>query len=257
MASPVERPITIATVSGKGGVGKTAVTIGTALALQELGYRVGIVDLDLESSSLGDVLGVTREQLIMTDKIEPASVQGLKVMSLSLFPQEDWIDVPTLIEEERVYALVGQMFKSVNWGELDFLCVDFPPGNGPELRGLIRQRVHGLILVTAAQRISELPVRRLVRMARDEYRLTVLGVVSNNPYGVEGVDSGKAIAERYGLPLLASIPQDKAIAHAMDNRTPLPLEYFRPIARALQDYFFPETAAPAAEAPAAEVPNAD
>ncbi|MFH1487132.1 MAG: P-loop NTPase [Chloroflexota bacterium] len=236
----VDRPITIATVSGKGGVGKTAVTIGTAMALRDLGYRVGIIDLDLESSSLGDVLGVTRDNLVMTEKIEPVEVHGLKAVSLSLFPQEDWVDVPTLIEEERVYALVGQMFKSVNWGELDFLCVDFPPGTGSELRALIRQRVHGLILVAAAQRVSELPVRRLVRMAREEYRLNILGVVSNNPYNVDGADSGKAISERYSLPLLATIRWDRSIAEAMDNRTAMDVTPFQPIAKALQGYFFPE-----------------
>ncbi|MFH1486618.1 MAG: P-loop NTPase [Chloroflexota bacterium] len=236
----VERPVTIATVSGKGGVGKTALTIGLSYALKELGYKVGVIDLDIESASLGDALGINRNNLVMTEKIEPVEVNGVKAVSLSLFAEADFEDVPTLIEDERVYALVGQMFKSVNWGDLDFLLTDFPPGSGPELRGLIKQKVDGLILVTATQRLSEMPVRRLVRMAREEYGLNIIGVVSNNPYSIDGTDSGKAIAARYGLPLLATIPWDKGIAEAMDNRSPMLTEHFVPIAKALEAQFFPE-----------------
>ncbi|MFH1486713.1 MAG: P-loop NTPase [Chloroflexota bacterium] len=236
----VERPVTIATVSGKGGVGKTALTIGLGYALKELGYAVGLCDLDLESSSLGDALGISRDNLEMTEKIEPVEVNGVKAVSLALFPDEGFEDVPTLIDDERVYALVGQMFRSVNWGDLDFLCIDFPPGTGPELRGLIKQKVDGLILVTATQRLSEMPVRRLVRMAREEYGLNIIGVVSNNPYAIDGTDSGKAIAERYGLPLLATIPWDATIAAAMDLRTPMDTQHFVPIAKALEAQFFPE-----------------
>lgn len=237
-----ERPVTIATISGKGGVGKSTVTVGIGYALKGLGYRVGLLDLDLESSSLGDVLGITRGNLVMREKIEPVVVNGLKAVSLSLFPEEEFEDVPTLISEERVYALVAQMFKSVNWGEIDFLLADHPPGTGPELRGLIREKIHGLILVTATQRLSEMPVRRLVRMAREEYRLPILGVVSNNPYNISTYDSGKAIAKRYGLPILATIPWDPKIAQAMDQREPIPTDYFLPVARTLAAKFFPQRA---------------
>ena len=238
----VQKPRLIATISGKGGVGKTTLALGTGLALVSLGYKVGLVDADIESSSLGDALDLSYESLTLREMIQPAEVHGLKVISLSMMLDTEWEDVPTLVKEDRVHMLVDQMFKAVNWGELDFLIADTPPGSGPELRALIRQGIDGLLLVTAVQRLSEMPVRRLVRMAREEYHLPIIGVVSNNPYHVDGArSSAAAIAERYGLPVLATVPWAEEITAAMDRKEALDTEVFMPIADAIEAHFAPGT----------------
>jgi ATP-binding protein involved in chromosome partitioning len=235
-----EKTRVLATISGKGGVGKTTVALGAAYALRDLGYSVGILDIDIESSSLGDALGLGYRNLTMDAKLNPADIDGIKAVSLSMFLDKDWEDTPTLIDESRVFLLIQQMFDSVEWGDLDYLVVDTPPGTGPELRALAQRGVDGLILVTAAQRLSEMPVRRLVKMAREELGLAVIGVVSNDPYHTENtVTSADAISQRYGLDIIAIIPWDKAITIAMDEQKPLDVELFHPVADKIEAHFHP------------------
>lgn len=230
--------IKIASVSGKGGVGKTTLTIGLARALQAQGYRVGLIDLDLDSSSLGDVAGLTHDKLLFHDKIEPVDFGGLPAMSLSVFNSEGWEDTPTLLSEENVFKVVRQLFVSVNWPVLDFLVIDHPPGTGAALRALVRQGIDGLLLVTASQRVSEMPVRRLIRMARDEFPVEILGIVDNDPYNAAAeTSSAKALSDRYGLPVLGIVPWDQRITKAMDARTELPLERFEGIATAVIEHY--------------------
>ncbi len=234
-------PRKIGTASGKGGVGKTAVSIGLAFALKELGYRVGLLDCDIESSSLGDCLGLSHDKLVMGAAIEPVDVAGVKVMSLSLFPGDDWSDTPTLIDEERVSGIINQMFVAVNWGDLDYLVLDLPPGTGPELRALIRHGMDAIILVTSAQRTSQMPVRRLIRMAREECHIPIIGIVANDPYRVGGDQveqtTGAVLAAMYGLPVLASLPWDIEILRAMDEKRPGPAARFIPAAEAAAKFF--------------------
>ena len=249
MATPSIEPKLIATISGKGGVGKTTLALGTAFALKKMGYRVGIVDIDIESSSLGDALGLNYQKLNLGEKIQPAEVDGVKIISLSMFLDEEWEDIPTLVSEERVFHLVEQMFASVDWGELDYLVADTPPGTGPELRALARRKVCGLILVAATQRLSEMPVRRLVKMAREEYRLPIIGMVSNNPYNTDGdTNSGEAIAARYKLPFITTIPWTPEVRVAMDERKPVPVELFEPVAQAVVRHSFPQVTLKVVEA---------
>jgi len=238
----------IAVISGKGGVGKTTLSLGAALALNSMGSQTGLMDLDIESSSLGDAMNLGYHALSMGDKINPADFAGLKAASLSMFlPDGEMVDTPTLVDEERVGMIVTQMFDSIDWGELDYLIVDTPPGTGPELRSLVRNGVDALILVTATQRLSEMPVRRLVRMAREEFFLPIIGVISNNPYNTDGhYSSADALSERYDLPVITEIPWTRDIATAMDDQVMLPetvssslAELFLPVAEAIEGHFMP------------------
>jgi len=238
----------VAVISGKGGVGKTTLSLGAALALNAMGSQTGLMDLDIESSSLGDAMNLGYHTLSMGEKINPADIAGLKAASLSMFlPDEEMVDTPTLIDEERVGMVVTQMFESIDWGELDYLIIDTPPGTGPELRALVRNGVDALILVTATQRLSEMPVRRLVRMAREEFFLPIIGIISNNAYNADGhYSSAEALSERYGLPVITEIPWTSEIAMAMDDQIMLPdtissdlAELFLPVAEAIEEHFMP------------------
>ena len=229
-------PVKIASVSGKGGVGKSTATLGIARALQAREKRVGIIDLDLESSSLGGALGLTRDRLVLGEQIEPVDAGGIKAISLSMFLAADWADTPTLLPEEEIFQLVKQFFLSINWGDLDVLVIDHPPGSGPELRALIKQGVDALVLVAAAQRISEMPVRRLIRMAREELPVEILGIVANDPYNagdLADTTTAQALADRYELPILTTIEWRPDIVAAMDGRGEMPIEPFLPVADAI------------------------
>lgn len=223
----------IGVVSGKGGVGKTTCVLGLALALQELGHKVGIIDLDLESSSLGDSTGLSRQKLVMHDLIQPIDFHGIKAASLSMFAEAEWEDVPTLIDEERKHSLINQLFHSVDWGELDYIIADLPPGSGEEIRGLLKRKVRGLIMVASKQRLSEMPIRRLIRMCREQYMVPILGIIENDCYNQDG-GTGERLVSRYNLPLLAKIPNDPGIAKAMDNGDALSTKHFISAAHIIQ-----------------------
>lgn len=229
--------------SGKGGIGKTTISAGIALALAKRGHKVGLLDADLESSSLGDIMGITHDDLKFNEKIEPVERFGVKAISLSLFNEPDFIDTPTLIDETRKHHLINQLLTAINWGELDFMICDLCPGSGEELRGLIKQKIDGLVLVVATQRLSVMPVRRLIRAAKEEYKIPILGIIENNPYNIEG-ETGKDLSEKYEIPLLATIPWDPSISSAMDQQISLDTGHFDPIAKFLIDKFIPEEPKP-------------
>jgi ATP-binding protein involved in chromosome partitioning len=241
-AGSLAGPKKIITASGKGGVGKTTVSLGIAMALARFGYKVGIVDTDIESSSMGDVLGLDNSKLTAGELLNPIEVHGIWAVSLSMFlPDESMLDTPTLIREDRVSELIHNLFTNVNWGGFDYLICDTPPGTGPELQALVKENIDAVILVTGAQRVSEMPVRRLIRAAREEFRLPVLGIVENNPYNANGdYSSGASLTERYDLPVIASIPWDAGIIQAMDNYGVVESDLFTTIADTIEAYFIPD-----------------
>ena len=137
----------VAIMSGKGGVGKTTTCIGTALALQELGYRPAILDLDLENPSMAGrdgATGLVRQDLAFPgEKIQPPEWFGIPVMSVSLLPLADFADTPTLIDEEAKHFLIRHLFSEVDWAGTEILVVDMPPGSGEEVRGLLQLALDG------------------------------------------------------------------------------------------------------------------
>ena len=142
----------IAILSGKGGVGKTTLTLALAVSLKRRGYKTGILDLDLENPSIGVACGINRESLKFQDQlIIPPTWEGIPIMSLSLLPLGDFIDTPTLIDEERKSELVLCLFNEVDWGESEILIVDMPPGSAEEVRALMQLKPYGAFLVTSPQ----------------------------------------------------------------------------------------------------------
>jgi ATP-binding protein involved in chromosome partitioning len=246
--------IIVTILSGKGGVGKTTTVVGLALALQVLGYRAAILDLDLENPSIAGrdgVTGLTRRDLAFPgEKIVPPTWCGIPVMSLSLMPLDEFEDTPTMVDEETKHQIIRQLYREVDWGDAQVLVVDMPPGSGEEVRGLLTLGPDGAVVVTAPQSISEAAVRKVMTMG-EEYSIRVLGLVQNCVNLVDG-EAGRRLSEAFGVPLLASLPWDEEIPEAMERHQPFDSDLFLPVARQVVETFLepPETpswrAAPAA-----------
>ncbi len=225
----------VAILSGKGGVGKTTTSFGLALALQQLGFKAGILDLDLENPSIAGkdgVTGLTRKDLRYPDElIEPPRWSNIPIMSVSLMLPDEFEDTPAMLDEKRKHFIIRQLVKEVDWSDTDVLVVDMPPGAGEEVRGLLELHPDAAVVITAPQRISESAVRKVVVMAQ-EYRIPLLGILQNDPNGGSG-EAGRRLAETYRLPLLAEVPWSQNIINSMEGQVAFNHQQFLPIAQAL------------------------
>ena len=231
----------VSIMSGKGGVGKTTTCLGTALALTSLGFSVGILDLDVENPSLGIACGKGREDLVFGGTyITPPRWHDVPIMSLSLLPLPAFRDTPTLVDEERKHHIIRQLYSEVDWGSLDVLLIDMPPGSGEEVRGLMQLSPDGVVIVTSPQEMSEAAVRRLAVMA-EEYNLRVIGLLQNDVNGAPG-NAGENVSRDFDLPLLATIAHRVDIPMAMEAHESIDHVPFLLVATAIM-----EAASPPAE----------
>lgn len=224
-------PKLILVLSGKGGVGKSTVALGTALALARDGTKVGVLDCDLENPCLAEMTRADPEQIRVGKLISPLLWNGVQLMGLSFlsrkFREED---MPVLIVEQRKHFTIDQMLDTVDW-DTDILIVDMPPGSGEEVRAFIPKDVSGCIIVTSPQRVSERAVARTVRMCR-HYKLPILGLVENDLNSIGG-EAGKSLSKKYGTPLIATIPWDGEIPTRADRGEPIPTTHFEMIAEVI------------------------
>lgn len=223
--SPVEKklPAIIAIAAGKGGVGKSAVTANLALGLHRLGYRVGVVDADIYGPSLRRMLpeDVMPEQV--GSIIKPAVSHGIELISMGHFRQDAQA---TVVRAPIANGLISQFLDQVQWGPLDFLLIDFPPGTGDvQITLSQRARLNGALLVTTPQQIAVLDVKKCVRMF-DQVEIPILGIVENMSYFVEstgqsvyplGRGGGRSLAERGGHLFLGELPLHPLIGKALDE----------------------------------------
>jgi ATP-binding protein involved in chromosome partitioning len=219
----------VAVSSTKGGVGKSTVAVNLALALQALGHRTGIVDVDVYGPSLPIMLGTTeRPAVSSTKRIAPLERFGLKAMSMGFFLDEQ---SPVIWRGPIVMGIVRQFLHDVEWGPLDHLLVDLPPGTGDAPLTLMQQvPVSGGIIVTTPQDVALLDVGRGIAMFA-QVSTPVLGVVENmsgyvcascgHEDQVFGTGGGMRLADAFGVPLLARIPLIPAIGRAADAGTPI------------------------------------
>lgn len=219
-------------MSGKGGVGKSSVTVNTASALAARGYRVGILDVDLHGPSVPNLLGLSSG--IEVDErgalLKPVKYNDhLSVISMDFLLKEK--DSAVLWRGPKKTAAIRQFISDVHWGELDFLVIDSPPGTGDEHMTVLKTIPDALcVVVTTPQEISLADVRKAVNFLQYA-KANVLGVVENMsglfcPHCGGEIDlfkkgGGKALAERYGLPFLGSIPLDPATVVAADRGVPV------------------------------------
>lgn len=221
----VDRVIAIA--SGKGGVGKSTLTVNLAMALKAAGKRIGILDCDVYGPSLPTLLGLQGKPVMKDGKIQPMDAFGMKVMSIGLL-----VDTEKALawRGPMVMGAVRQMINDVDWGELDILLIDTPPGTGDAHLTLIQTgQLDGAIIVTTPQGMALADVRRGIALFQ-QTKVKVLGLIENMawlnmPDGTKqfifGKDGGKRMAELLEINFLGAIPLEPDLAKASDKGEPL------------------------------------
>ena len=215
---------TIAVVSGKGGVGKSAVTSMLAVLLNKKGYKVGILDADITGPSIPKAFGITSRAMQNEIGILPAETKsGIKVISVNMMLNGS--DQPVVWRGPVIAGLVKQFWQEVFWGELDYLLIDCPPGTGDVPLTVFQTiRLDGAIMVTSPQDLVSLIVKKALNMAK-MMNINVLGLVENMSY-VVCPDCGKKFSvfgngeDKYddlGIKLLCEIPIDPSLANMIDN----------------------------------------
>ena len=216
----------IGVVSGKGGVGKSFVTSTLALASQLHGYKTAILDADITGPSIPKGFGIHGRALGNDEGILPAETKlGIKIMSINLLLEKE--DAPVIWRGPVISGVINQFWQEVQWGDVDYMFVDMPPGTGDVPLTVFQSLpIDGIIIVTSPQELVSMIVEKAVNMAA-LMNIPVLGIVENYSY-VECPDCGKKInvfgeshleetAGRYSLDILARIPLDPKLAAACDK----------------------------------------
>jgi ATP-binding protein involved in chromosome partitioning len=219
----------IAVASGKGGVGKTTVAVNLAIALARMGAAVGLMDADVYGPNVPLMLGTEEQPRALSERqILPVEAYGLKMISMGLLTPAD---KPMIWRGPMLHSVVQQFLRSVQWGELDHLIVDLPPGTGDVQLSLIQNvPVTGAVVVTTPSAVALADVRKAIEMFR-QVNVEVLGIVENMSYfacphchnrvDVFGHGEGRRIAEAYGVPLLGEIEIDPDIRAGGDMGKPV------------------------------------
>ncbi len=240
---------TLAVASGKGGVGKSTVAANLAIALVEQGYRVGLLDADIYGPSAPKMFGLeyykpvaSGEEGASPETIAPALSHGVKVMSIGFFisPSDALI-----WRGPMATGALRQLIHQTDWGELDFLLIDLPPGTGDVHLTLVDEvKLSGALIVSTPQQVATLDVVRGIAMFRNQHvGVPIVGIVENmawftpaelpnNRYFIFGRGNVEAVARQEQIPLLARIPLVQSVAEGSDEGNPEPpLEPFRELAQ--------------------------
>lgn len=219
----------IAIGSGKGGVGKSTTAVNLALALQQEGARVGILDADVYGPSIPTMLGLSGKPQSPDNKsIEPMRAFGLDAMSIGFLVDAD---TPMIWRGPMATSALTQLFTDTLWDDLDYLLVDLPPGTG-DIQLTLAQKipVAGAVIVTTPQDVATLDAKKALKMF-EKVEVAVLGIIENMALHVcsqcghqehlFGEGGGQRMAEQYGVPLLGSLPLDIAIREQGDAGKPV------------------------------------
>ena len=219
----------VAVASGKGGVGKSTTSVNVALALAESGAKVGLLDADIYGPNLPLMMGLKERPQLHGGEgaIEPIRRYGVKLMSIGFFLDEN---NPVIWRGPMVHGAIQQFLRDVDWGELDYLVVDLPPGTGDAPLSLSQLvPMSGVVIVTTPQDVALQDVSKGIGMFR-RLEVPVVGVVENMSYFVcpncgtqheiFGTGGGERIARHYGLPFLGKLPLQTAIREGGDEGRP-------------------------------------
>jgi ATP-binding protein involved in chromosome partitioning len=222
---------TILVVSGKGGVGKSTVSVNLAAALAARGRATALVDADIYGASVPRMLNAFEKPLTFGSRLVPVERHGVKLMSLGLFFAED---APLVVRGPIMHNTVRQLLEEVSWGEPDYLIVDLPPGTG-DVALSVAETVPGsaMIVVTTPQLVASKVAIRAAKMA-SVGELRPIGVVENMSYFVTpqgerveifGSGGGDELAEELGVPLLVRVPLEAAVRQAGDEGNPVVVQF--------------------------------
>jgi ATP-binding protein involved in chromosome partitioning len=216
----------IAVGSGKGGVGKSTIAVNLAISLAKLGYSVGLLDADVYGPNVPLMMGVRATPHAIGQRIRPLEAHGLRLMSMGFLNPGD---KPLVWRGPMLNSVIQQFLRNVEWGELDYLIIDLPPGTGDVQLTLIQTTpLTGAIVVTTPSDVSLEDARKAVHMF-EQVREPVLGIVENMSYlehngerlYVFGKGGGAKTAELMKVPLLAEIPLDPQTREGGDNGRPI------------------------------------
>lgn len=231
----------IAVAAGKGGVGKSSVTVNLAHALKRAGYAVGVMDTDLYGPSIRRMLPEDVLPSQRGDTIIPALCQGIRMISMAYFRKEN---EAMAVRAPIANGVISQFIKHVDWGPLDFLLIDFPPGTGDIQLTLSQQaNLTGALLVTTPQEVALMDVRKAAHLF-NQVNIPIIGIVENMSYYLHpptnekiylfGKGGGERLALEVGAPFLGSIPIDPEICRRGDEGQTLFIEGDRQPAAAAQ-----------------------
>jgi len=219
----------VAVSSGKGGVGKSTVAVNLAVALAKDGAKVGIMDADVYGPNVPIMLGTGYNQpKVENGKLIPIEAHGVKMISMAVLVP---LDKPMILRGPMLHGVVRQFLADVNWGDLDYLIVDMPPGTGDVQLSLAQLvPVQGAVLVTTPQEVSLSDVRRAVKMF-EQVNVPVLGVIENmsyfiapdtgNRYEIFGKGGGQRLCDEYGLNFLGEVPMGIEVREGGDKGVPV------------------------------------
>ena len=232
-AVPASAPIegvgqVIAIASGKGGVGKSTVAVNIALAMKKLGYRVGLLDVDIYGPSLPTLLGVSGKPSVADRRIMPMDAQGLKIMSLGFLMDDD---TPVIWRGPIVTGIIRQFLRDVDWSGLDYLIVDMPPGTGDAQLALAQTvPVDGAVIVSTPSDLALIDAARGLQMFKT-LNIDVLGIVENmavficpscgHESHIFGTDTVDVAAKRLETTVLGQIPLDMEVRSNGDAGKPI------------------------------------
>ncbi len=223
----------IAVSSGKGGVGKSTVAVNLAVALAADGAKVGLMDADVYGPNVPIMLGTGYDQPeVVNGKLKPVEAHGVKMISMALLVPPD---KPMILRGPMLHGVVRQFLSDVNWGELDYLIVDMPPGTGDVQLSLAQLvPVQGAVLVTTPQEVSLSDVRRAVKMF-ETVNVPVLGVIENmsyfiapdtgNRYEIFGRGGGRKLCDEYSLNFLGEVPLGMEVREGGDKGVPVVVSF--------------------------------
>ncbi|MEO1590119.1 MAG: Mrp/NBP35 family ATP-binding protein [Cyanobacteria bacterium J06632_22] len=226
---------TLAVSSGKGGVGKSTTAVNLAAALTQTGARVGLLDADIYGPNVPQMLGLGHADVEVIDtaagqRFKPLEAHGIKVMSVGLLAEPDH---PLAWRGPVLHKIITQFIQEVDWGVLDYLLIDLPPGTGDAQITIIQESpICGVVMVTTPQMVSVSDVRRSIHMFR-QVGVPVLGLIENmsflrcghcdEPTPIFGSGGGQQLSTELSVPLWGKIPIDPRICEQGDAGEPLPL----------------------------------
>jgi ATP-binding protein involved in chromosome partitioning len=214
----------VAVASGKGGVGKSSTAVNLAAGLADTGYKVGLLDADIWGFSIPRMLGVTGrlEAHPESKLIQPLEAHGVKTVSTGLIIEDE--ETALMWRGLMLSKALEQFLTQVDWGEIDYLIIDMPPGTGDVQMALTRMLPQAeMVVVTTPQNAAQKVAVRVADMARRSH-MPVIGVVENMVGEVFGSGGGQELADELGVPLLAVIPLDPSVVEAGDSGHPVVLD---------------------------------
>jgi len=241
----------IAIASGKGGVGKSTITANLAVSLANKGYKVGLVDADIYGPSMPLMFNVEQEKPMPIDKdgrslIKPVESHGVKLLSIGFFASTDQAIV---WRGPMATKALTQLFTEADWGELDYMLIDLPPGTGDIHLSLVQTvPVTGAVIVSTPQKVALIDARKAIGMFNlEQINVPVIGMVENmsyftpeelpdNKYYIFGNGGLKDLAEQHKLPFLGEIPLVQSVREAGDAGRPAVLQDSTPQAKAFSDF---------------------